>query len=59
MEQLPDIEDKQVVTAFCGCDVTLGEKSAFRRMLLKRYPLMEVGLIDGGQDIYSFIFAIE
>lgn len=59
IEQLPDIENKQVITAFCGCDVTLGEKSAFRRMILQRHPLMEVGLIDGGQDVYSFIFAIE
>lgn len=59
IEQLPDIENKQVITAFCGCDVTLGEKSAFRRMVLQRHPLMEVGLIDGGQDVYSFIFAIE
>lgn len=59
IEKLPDIDDKQVITAFCGCDVTLGEKSAFRRMVLERYPLMEVGLLDGGQDVYSFIFAIE
>lgn len=59
IEKLPDIEDKQVITAFCGCDVTLGEKSAFRRMVLERYPLIEVGIIDGGQDVYSFIFAIE
>lgn len=59
IEHLPDIENKQVITAFCGCDVTLGEKSAFRRMILQHHPLMEVGLIDGGQDVYSFIFAIE
>lgn len=59
IDRLPDINDKQVITAFCGSDVTLGEKSAFRRMILQKYPLMEVGLIDGGQDVYSFIFAIE
>lgn len=59
IEQLPDINDKQVVTIFCGCDTTLGEKSTLRRILLERHPLMEVGLIDGGQDVYSFIFAIE
>ncbi|MGN0374994.1 MAG: DAK2 domain-containing protein [Butyrivibrio sp.] len=56
---LPDIDDKQIVTAFCGWDVTQEEKDTFRNELLKRYPLIEIGMIDGNQDIYSFIFSIE
>ncbi len=59
LDRLPDMEDKEVITAFCGEDVTLGEKSTFRRIVRERYPLIEVGMIDGGQDVYNFIFAIE
>lgn len=59
MANLPDADDKQVLTAFCGCDVTDEEKDNLRSGLLKHYPMLEVGMIDGNQDIYSFIFAIE
>ena len=59
LKNLPDIDDKQVVTAFCGKDVTESEKNTFCDCLLQLYPLIEVGMIDGEQDIYSFIFAIE
>ena len=59
LKNLPDIDDKQVVTAFCGKDVTEDEKNLFCDCLLQLYPLIEVGTIDGDQDIYSFIFAIE
>lgn len=56
---LPDIDDKQVITVFYGKDVTEEESALLRNTLLSRYPLLEVGLIDGSQEIYSFIFAIE
>ena len=56
---LHDIDDKQVITVFCGKDVTDEESALLRNTLLSRYPLLEVGLIDGSQEIYSFIFAIE
>ena len=59
LKNLPDIDDKQVVTAFCGKDVTEDEKNRFCDSLLQLYPLIEIGTIDGEQDIYSFIFAIE
>ncbi len=59
MSNLPDMDDKQVVTAICGSDVTQEEKDALESRLLSMYPLIDVGFIDGNQDIYSFIFAIE
>lgn len=59
LDKLPDIEDKQVVTAFCGCDITDEEKDTFSMEVQRKYPLIEIGMIDGNQDIYSFIFAIE
>lgn len=59
LKNLPDIDDKQVVTAFCGKDVTEEEKNNLCDYLLQMYPMIEIGTIDGMQDIYSFIFAIE
>ncbi len=59
LDNLPDIEDKQVVTAFCGIDVTEEEKDNFSNEVHHKYPLIEIGMIDGKQDVYSFIFAIE
>lgn len=59
LDNLPDIDDKQVVTAFCGLDVTEEEKDNFSNEVHRKYPLIEIGMIDGKQDVYSFIFAIE
>lgn len=59
LKNLPDIDDKQVVTAFCGKDVTEEEKNNLCDYLLTLYPMIEIGTIDGMQEIYSFIFAIE
>lgn len=59
LKNLPDIDDKQVVTAFCGKDVTEEEKNNLCDYLLQLYPLLEIGTIDGMQEVYSFIFAIE
>lgn len=59
LKNLPDIDDKQVVTAFCGKDVTEEEKNNLCDYLLQMYPMIEIGTIDGMQEIYSFIFAIE
>ena len=59
LERLPDMENKQVLTAFCGGDVTEELCRELQNRLEKRYPLMDVALLPGGQDVYSFIFAIE
>ncbi len=56
---LPDIDDKQVITAFTGIDVTDMDKRRFKEEVQSKYPLMEVGFIDGMQPLYSFIMAIE
>ncbi len=57
--KLPDIDNKQVVTAFYGKDVTEDEIAEIEAFLNEEYPLLEVGFIDGGQDVYRYIFAIE
>ena len=57
--KVEDIEDKEVVTVIYGKDVTENEKEELVEYLDATYPHIEVGELDGQQDIYSFILAIE
>ncbi len=59
IESIEDIEDKQVITVFCGADLTADERARFEEELERRYPLLEIGFIDGGQKVYSLIMALE
>ena len=56
---LPAMEDKQVVTAFAGKGVPAEEIAALEEAFSEAYPLIEIGFIEGGQDVYRYIFAIE
>lgn len=58
-KNLPDIDDKGVITVFYGRDVSKEELSRLKAGLRKEYPDIETGFIAGGQDVYSFIFSIE
>lgn len=57
--RLPEMEEKQVVTAICGKDVPEEETAALEEAFAEAYPLIEIGFIRGGQDVYRYIFAIE
>lgn len=59
LKGLPNIEEKQVLTIFYGNDVTNDELSLLEERLNSEFPLIEHGFIEGKQDIYSFIMAIE
>lgn len=56
---LEDMEDKQVVTVFCGKDVPESERTELEERFLEAYPLIEIGFITGGMEVYRYIFAIE
>ena len=56
---IPDMADKQVMTVFVGKDITPAEQDRFADAFSAAYPLLEIGFIEGNQDVYSFIFAIE
>ena len=56
---IPEMADKQVMTVFAGKDVTPTEQDRLVAAFEEAYPLIEVGFIEGNQDVYSFIFAIE
>ncbi len=54
-----DMTDKAVIIAICGKDATTADMDSVREFIKKTYPDIELFEIDGGQDIYHFIFVIE
>ena len=51
--------DKFMLTVFCGKDASPEQQAALQADIQKIYPAIETYFIDGGQDIYPFIFVAE
>lgn len=54
-----DMTDREVIIAICGKDCTAADMDAVRAFIHRTYPQVELYEIDGGQDIYHFIFVVE
>ena len=54
-----DMADRTVLIAICGKEATREDMDAVRAFVRKNCPDVELFEIDGGQDIYPFIFVIE
>ena len=59
LEKMPEINEKEVLVVFYGKAVDQDTLDAFRTMLNESFPWLEYGFIDGGQDVYDFILAVE
>jgi len=59
LHKIPDIQTKQLVTVFYGKDCTEEEKQKNLAWVKSKYPHLEIGGIDGGQNVYKFLLAIE
>ena len=59
LKSVEDIEFKEVLTLIYGKDVTEDEKDEVVAFVNENYPDLEVGGIDGNQDVYSYILALE
>ena len=59
LEKTEGIEDKAVVAVFYGQSVDQTILDAFEQMITESFPWLEYGFIDGGQEVYDFILAIE
>lgn len=59
VREVNKVTEKEVITIFCGTDVTEDEVNSLRTQLESEYPLVEVGFIDGRQEVYSFIISLE
>ncbi len=56
---LLELPDKFMLTVFSGGDSTAEEQSELTEYLSAKYPDAEVYFIDGGQEIYPYIFVAE
>lgn len=52
-------DEKFMVTVFCGKDSTLEQRQTLETRLEEEYPEVEVYFIEGGQDVYPYIFIVE
>jgi dihydroxyacetone kinase-like predicted kinase len=52
-------EDSEIVTVMYGNDVTNEELQNLSLYIDQKYPEVEVEEIEGNQNIYSFIIAVE
>lgn len=57
--QLLDMPEKFMLTVFCGKDATEEERTALNNSLAESHPSAELYFIDGGQEIYPYIFVAE
>ncbi|MBE7087125.1 MAG: DAK2 domain-containing protein [Clostridiales bacterium] len=51
--------DKNFLIAVYGIDSTPSERSALAQMVAKTFPDLEFYEIDGGQEVYDFVFIVE
>ena len=52
-------ENKFMITAFYGKDATSEEREQLESYMQKTYPHVEAYFVDGGQEIYPFLFVVE
>ncbi len=51
--------DVCMVTAFCGADTTEDDAEALAAFVEENYPDVEFYTVEGGQEVYPFLFVVE
>ena len=59
LESVEDIDDYAVITVFVGIDVSENVRAEITETLEDKYPDHEIIVYEGGQEIYSYLIAIE
>ena len=59
LKQLPDIDEKSVITIFYGETVEVEEAESLVEAITEEFSLIECGIIEGKQTIYDYYMAIE
>ena len=59
IKKVKDLKEKQVLTIIYGKNVNEEEKEKLMDTIQTKFPYLEVGALDGGQDVYDYLFAIE
>ena len=59
LANVKDVDSKEVLIVLCGKNVPEEERNQIPDMIYELYPYMETAVIDGGQDIYDYLFSVE
>ncbi len=59
LDKMLEDGEKFMLTVFCGKDCPAAEKEALEAFIGEKYPDLECYMLDGGQDVYPFIFVAE
>ena len=59
ISKIKGIKQKEVLIVICGKNVPDSEKEKLQEMVSFYFPYLEMGIIDGGQDIYDYLFSVE
>ena len=59
ISKVKGIDEKEVLIILCGKNVSEEEKESLQEMLSDSFPQLECGVMDGGQDVYDYLFSIE
>lgn len=59
LKRIPDIQDRQVLTIIYGKDTTEQEKQKNMDLIKAKFPNLEIGTINGGQEVYKYLLAVE
>ncbi len=59
LKSIEDIEDRSVITVFYGSAVTDEDKAKLKEAIKANWHMMEVVEVDGKQNVYPLIFAVE
>ena len=59
LQSVEDIDDMEILTIFCGKDVTEEEAQSAQEEIEKRWGDLQVDILSGGQDVYCFIVGLE
>ncbi len=59
LKSVDNIKDKELITVFCGQDITGEEKSKIEEFINSSYPDLELSVFDGNQDVYSLYVSLE
>lgn len=53
------LDEKYALTVFAGADATKEQNAELEEYVYENYPDVEIYIVDGGQDIYNYIFVAE
>lgn len=58
LRHIPDIKEKETLFLFYGKNITKEAADEIKNRISKEYPNLEIGLLNGGQDVYDILIGV-